>query len=78
MTCQKKTPSSDPFAAREAKKYLSPVPSREFILDYLSSSVGPLTHGQICTDLDLSNADQIEGMRPVSYTHLTLPTSDLV
>ena len=59
----KKTPSSDPFAAREAKKYASPVPSREFILDYLSSSVGPLTHEQICTDLDLSNADQIEGMR---------------
>lgn len=59
----KKLPNSDPFASREAQNYASPVPSREFILDYLSTSVGPLTHAQICTDLELLHGDQLEGMR---------------
>ena len=59
-----KTPkSSDPFASREAANYLRPIPSREFILDYLRESVGPLTHEDICNTLNLNDDDQIEAMR---------------
>ena len=59
-----KTPkSSDPFASREAANYLRPIPSREFILDYLRESIGPLTHEDICSTLNLDDDDQIEAMR---------------
>ena len=59
-----KTPkSSDPFASREAANYPRPIPSREFILDYLRESVGPLTHEDICNTLNLNDDDQIEAMR---------------
>ncbi|MCS5587402.1 MAG: ribonuclease R [Porticoccaceae bacterium] len=53
----------DSFADREAAKYLNPVPSREFILDYLEQSVGPLTHEAICVALNLEDENQIEAMR---------------
>ena len=53
----------DSFADREASNYQNPIPSREFILDYLAHSVGPLTHEGICTALNLSDAEQIEAMR---------------
>ena len=55
--------SSDPFASREAANYLRPIPSREFILDYLRESIGPLTHEDICSTLNLNDDDQIEAMR---------------
>lgn len=59
-----KTPkSSDPFASREAAKYPRPIPSREFIIDYLRESVGPLTHEDICSTLNLNDDNQIEAMR---------------
>ena len=59
-----KTPKSyDPFASREAANYQRPIPSREFILDYLRDSVGPLTHEDICNTLNLNDEDQIEAMR---------------
>lgn len=59
-----KTPkSSDPFASREAANYLRPIPSREFILDYLRESIGPLTHEDICSTLNLNDDDQVEAMR---------------
>lgn len=39
----KKINNKDPFAAREAEKYLNPVPSREFILQYLKQQTEPLS-----------------------------------
>jgi ribonuclease R len=36
----------DPYATREASNYDSPVPSREFVLDFLRESVGPVTYGE--------------------------------
>ena len=54
---------TDPHASREAERYQRPVPSREFVLDYLHESVGPLTHGEICAGLQLVDDDQIEAMR---------------
>jgi len=59
----KNSKSSDPFASREAANYQRPIPSREFILDYLRESVGPLTHEDICSTLNLNDEDQIEAMR---------------
>jgi len=59
----KKIKNHDPFASREAGNYEKPVPSREFLLDYLSESVGPLTHEEICSALNLREDDQIEAMR---------------
>ena len=59
----KKTKQPDPFATREAAKYERPVPSREFVIDYLRESVGPVTHEEICVALNLTEEDQIEAMR---------------
>ena len=58
-----KNKNFDPFASREAANYENPVPSREFILDYLSESSGPVTHEEICAALSLNNEEQIEAMR---------------
>ena len=54
---------TDPHASREAARYQRPVPSREFVLDYLHESVGPLTHEEICSGLQLTDDEQIEAMR---------------
>lgn len=60
---KKAKPITDSFADREASKYQNPIPSREFILDYLAHSVGPLTHEALCQALGLSDSEQIEAMR---------------
>lgn len=59
----RKEKPTDPYASREASKYQKPVPSREFVLDYLRESVGPLTHEEICEGLELVDDEQIEAMR---------------
>ena len=59
---KRKKPVKDSFADREASKYKNPIPSREFILDYLAHSVGPLTHEAVCVALNLSEPDQVEAM----------------
>jgi len=59
----RKEKPTDPYASREASKYQSPVPSREFVLDYLRDSFGPLTHEEICAELELVDEEQIEAMR---------------
>ena len=53
----------DPYATREASNYDSPVPSREFVLDFLRESVGPVTHEEVCLALNLVDEQQIEAMR---------------
>ena len=60
---KKEKPIKDSFADREASKYQNPIPSREFILDYLEHSVGPLTHEAICAALNLSDPERVEAMR---------------
>ena len=60
---KKDKPIIDSFADREASNYQNPIPSREFILDYLEHSVGPLTYEAICTGLNLSDPEQVEAMR---------------
>jgi len=53
----------DGFAEREAAKYQKPIPSREFLIDYLEQSIGPLTHTEICAGLQIHDETQIEAMR---------------
>lgn len=53
----------DPFATREAEKYQNPIPSREYILDYLSEKGRPATYEQIQEDLDLFSDEQAEALR---------------
>ena len=60
---RKKTPKNDPFAAREAQKYDNPVASREYILEVLKKSGGPLTHEQLCGQLKLDTEEQVEALR---------------
>lgn len=53
----------DPFSEREAEKYENPIPSREFILDYLAERGRPATLPQLEEELELMSADQKEALR---------------
>ncbi|MCH8550713.1 MAG: ribonuclease R [Natronospirillum sp.] len=56
-------PQQDPFLEREAGKYETPVPSREFLLQYLAERQGPATHAELVVELDLQSEEEIEGLR---------------
>lgn len=60
---KRKSPPADPFAQREAEKYDNPVPSREYILEFLSNADQPMTHPELCELLALTGEDQIEALR---------------
>ncbi len=49
---------NDPHAAREAERYARPVPSREFILEYLGSCDGPRTLEAIAKALGVRDDDR--------------------
>lgn len=53
----------DPFAAREAEKYEHPVPSREYILDYLAERGKPATQQQIQAELGITSEEGEEAIR---------------
>lgn len=53
----------DPYADREAEKYDNPIPSREFILEYLADRGKPATREQLISEFELENDDQIEALR---------------
>lgn len=53
----------DPYAAREAQKYEHPIPSREFILDYLSERGRPASYLQLQQELELTSPDEQEALR---------------
>lgn len=57
------TSKKDPHAKREAEKYASPIASREYILDTLDHSVGPMTHHQLCQALKLKAEADREALR---------------
>jgi len=54
---------ADPNAEREASNYEKPIASREYILELLGKSVGPLTHEELCKVLKLRDDDSIEALR---------------
>lgn len=53
----------DPFADREAQKYETPIPSREFILDYLAERGCPVTYLQLQDELGLTSETTQEALR---------------
>ncbi|HEM7134551.1 TPA: ribonuclease R, partial [Providencia rettgeri] len=55
--------SQDPFQEREAEKYESPIPSREYILDLISKRTAPANREEIAQLLNLSTEDELEALR---------------
>ena len=53
----------DPFASREAGKYEHPIPSREFILQYLEEYEQPIKYEQLSRALCLQCPEEQEGLR---------------
>lgn len=54
---------ADPFAEREAQKYTNPIPSREYILEYLRSRGKPVRRNEILLDLKLEEQEQQEALK---------------
>ncbi|EAR60231.1 ribonuclease R [Neptuniibacter caesariensis] len=44
---------NDPEAAAEAEKYSNPVPSREYILQFIQSWGAPIGHAQLCEEMQV-------------------------
>jgi ribonuclease R len=63
MTETKIETINDPYADREKENYENPVPSREFILDLIESQAKALSRDQIIQLFDLSDPNQLEGIR---------------
>ncbi|MBE8166941.1 MAG: ribonuclease R [Shewanella sp.] len=53
----------DPHLEREQDKYENPIPSREYILAYLTKQTSPMTREKIATALDITDEEQLEGLR---------------
>ena len=53
----------DKFADREAEKYDNPVPSREFITEFLKQANVPMNRNDVFEALGLSGEEQYEGLR---------------
>lgn len=53
----------DPFADREAAKYEKPIPSREYILQWLADRGRPATYPQLIEELGLKTAEDEEALR---------------
>lgn len=53
----------DPFAEREAEKYENPIPSREYILEFLAERGKPATLEEVEAELGLTDPDKREAIR---------------
>ncbi len=54
---------ADPHAKRESKKYSNPIASREYILDILDQSIGPMPHKKLVKALGISDEADFEALR---------------
>jgi len=52
----------DPFLDREAQTYEHPVPSREFILEYLEKQAKPISRDALFNAFSLSGEEEAEGL----------------
>jgi ribonuclease R len=52
----------DPEAIREAQKYDNPVPSREYMLDFLHQWGKPISHARLCQELNVTDEDSVEAV----------------
>ncbi|WP_370547007.1 ribonuclease R [Edwardsiella tarda] len=55
--------SQDPYLEREAEKYASPIPSREFILMHLAKREKPVSREELAQELALTSDDDLEALR---------------
>lgn len=55
--------SQDPFLEREAEKYESPIPSREFILAHLAKRETPANREELAKELELTSEEHQEALR---------------
>lgn len=53
----------DPYRKREAERYEQPVPSREFIMQYLEEIVRPVTIKHLLEAFAIENEEEKEGLR---------------
>lgn len=53
----------DPFASREAENYENPIPSREYILEYMEKTGEPVTYQSLCEHMGLDSYEQAEALR---------------
>jgi ribonuclease R len=56
-------PKQDPYAAREARKYDNPIPSRELIIEILGELDGPPNFRELAQALGLEEDEQLEALR---------------
>ncbi|WP_322803247.1 ribonuclease R [Vibrio alfacsensis] len=54
---------NDPFADRESQNYENPIPSREFITEFLQQAGVPMNRNDLFEALKLDGEDQYEGLR---------------
>jgi len=54
---------NDPFAERESQKYENPIPSREFILEYLTERGRAATLEQLIDEFELPSSEEQEALR---------------
>jgi len=54
---------TDPYFARESKRYPNPIPSREFIIAYLEKLGRPLTFPHLLKALALETPEKEEALR---------------
>lgn len=59
----KKLHKKDQFAEREAQKYENPIPSREFIIDFLTERGRPATFHQLTDELEMLSPEDKEALR---------------
>jgi len=55
--------AADPYAAREARKYENPIPSRELILETLRELGGPPNFRELAEALELEGEEDLEALR---------------
>ncbi len=53
----------DPHFEREQNKYDNPIPSREYILDYLRSQTSPVSRENVAAALNITDEEQLEALR---------------
>ena len=53
----------DPHQDREAQKYEHPIPSREYILERLTTKGSPASFSQIADELGLHSEQDLEALR---------------
>ncbi len=52
----------DPAAKKEAEKYQNPVPSREYILEFMAKWGAPISHPELCAQLAVQEGDSFNAV----------------